>query len=329
MPYPPGATLDLDFSTSLPAGMTFTRNGTATDSHWTDASGSSYNSYGTNIPRFHPMGMVFESQARTNYLLNSAAPATQTTGSLPAAACVLWVIGTGSATVTAGTGIASGGLGTATAGSPLYFTVTTAGTFVVTVTGSLNRFQLERGGSPTTFIPTTGTTATRAAETCNQAIGGWYSSTAGTIVGAASFLTMIGMANQGIIELSDGTTGNRIDVSQNGNVQVLVTTAASNKVNDTVAGNIVPVVAGRIYTIAVRYTAAGNARGAASGLLMPDRNAIAMPTVSQIDLPLGATATLGGTWIMNRGLYYPWAFADYELQCATAGNAMAGAAMFM
>ena len=36
-----------------------------------------------------------------------------------------------------------------------------------------------------------------------------------------------------------------------------------------------------------------------------------------------------GGVIMNRGLYYPWAFADYELQCATASNAMAAAAIFM
>ena len=238
MPYPPGAALDLNFATSLPVGMTFTRNSTATDSHWTDASGSSYNSYGTNVPRFHPMGMIFESQARTNYLLNSAAPATQTTGSLVAAAHVLWVIGTGSATVTAGTGIASGGLGTATAGSPLYFTVTTAGTFVVTVTGSLNRFQLERGGSPTSFIVTAGATAVRAAETCNQAIGAWYSATAGTIVGAASFLTMTGMANQGIFELSDGTVNNRIMVSQNPNVQVVVTTGGGKECARVVKDNL-------------------------------------------------------------------------------------------
>jgi hypothetical protein len=328
MPYPPGATLDLNFATSLPAGMTFARASTATDSHWTDAPGSSYNTYGNDVPRFHPFGMVFESAAHTNYLLNNTSPATQTVTLTNTWACVLWVIGTGSATVTAGTGAATG-LGTAVAGTPLYFTVTTSGTFVVTVNGSLDRFQLERGGSPTSFIPTAGASATRQAETCYQATGGWYNTTAGTLVGGASFLTMTGVNNQGIIELSDGTTQNRFLVSQTATgAQAAITTGNVAQINSQLAP---PFVAGRIYSVALRYTAAGNCRGATVGLLMPDNNGKSMPTVTRIDLPLGAVGApgLGATWIMNRGLYYPWAFADYELQCATAGNAMAGTAIFM
>lgn len=97
---------------------------------------------------------------RTNFLLNSTAPATQTTGSLGTGTYILWVRGTGTATITAGTGTASG-LGAATAGTPVVFTVSVAGTFTVTVTGSLSFFQLEDGATMTSPILTAGATVQR------------------------------------------------------------------------------------------------------------------------------------------------------------------------
>ncbi len=102
--------------------------------------------------------------AATNYLLNSDAPATQTTASLSTGDYILWVNGTGSAAVTAGTATITGG-GTATDGTPDLFTVTGAGTVTVTVTGSLDRFQLEDGSVPTSYIATSGVPESRAADT--------------------------------------------------------------------------------------------------------------------------------------------------------------------
>lgn len=90
----------------------------------------------------------------SQYLLNSAAPATQTTPSLPTGAYTLWVAGSGSAAVTAGTATLTGA-GTAADGSPVTFTVTVAGTVTVTVTGSLTRFQLESTAVPTSYIEAT------------------------------------------------------------------------------------------------------------------------------------------------------------------------------
>ncbi len=105
--------------------------------------------------------------AATNQLLNSdETPATQTTGSLSTGDYVLWVNGAGSAAVTAGTATITGG-GTATDGSPDLFTVTGAGTVTVTVTGSLDRFQLEGGSVPTSYIKTEGAIASRAVDTLN------------------------------------------------------------------------------------------------------------------------------------------------------------------
>ena len=105
---------------------------------------------------------LFSGLAATNYLLNSDAPATQTTGSLATGFYTLWMDGTGSADLTAGTAtIVSAG--SATDGSPLTFEVTVAGTVTVTVAGTEDRFQLEGGTVPTQFIVTAGSTVTRSA----------------------------------------------------------------------------------------------------------------------------------------------------------------------
>jgi hypothetical protein len=123
-------------------------------------SGFSYASFGNNVLAIDSNGISPE-EARTNQLLNSTVPATQTTGALAATAQTLWVNGSGSAALSNGT--ATGCAGTATQGSAVTFTPT-AGTCTVTVTGSLNFFQLEAGAFGTSGIVTAGATATRAAD---------------------------------------------------------------------------------------------------------------------------------------------------------------------
>jgi hypothetical protein len=294
--YPPGVNLDIDFTTSTLGGMTFARASTATDSIYTDAAGSSYNTFPNDTPRFSATwGLLSETQTRTNYLLNSTAPATQTTSSLAVANHALWVIGTGSATVTAGTGVATG-LGTATPGTPLIFAVTTAGTFTVTVTGSLNRFQLERGGSPTSFIVTAGAIATRAVETCTLATGAWFNATAGTLLVDCSLPTVnINTNNTGFVALDDGTTNNRITLSQNPNAQSLMTAAAVSQVNAAVPQ--APFTSGATVRLSQRYSATLNTqRMAANSVLAAiEQTGKTIPSVTQLNIVLGATAGLGTT----------------------------------
>lgn len=98
---------------------------------------------------------------RTNYALNSATPATHTTGSLAVGTYTLWQDGTGSIVATAGTAV--GTFGTASDGTPAGITITTSGTVVLTASGTNTWVQLERGAFKTSRIPTTTATATRAA----------------------------------------------------------------------------------------------------------------------------------------------------------------------
>ncbi len=168
----PVFTLDLR-KTTLDSRVTFSRASSATDIFYTSSNGNSYTSYTTDSPRLSATRGLLVEQARTNYLLNSMTPATQTTGSLTTGTYTLWVVGSGSAAVAGATATITGA-GTASAGTPVTFTVTLAGTVTVTKDGGLDCFQLENGGNPTTLIITTGATATRAVETARVTPIPWW-----------------------------------------------------------------------------------------------------------------------------------------------------------
>jgi hypothetical protein len=158
--------IDLNFATSTYSGcalascISVVRASSKTNLLPTSTSGFAFSTFTSNVPAIDSNGLLIE-EARTNQLLNSNAPATQTTGTLSATASILWVNGSGSTALSNGT--ATGCIGTATNGTAVAFTPT-AGTCTGTVTGSLNAFQLEAGANGTSFILTAGATATRAAD---------------------------------------------------------------------------------------------------------------------------------------------------------------------
>ena len=108
------------------------------------------------------LGYLNEPQ-RTNLLLNSATLSTQSV-SVSATAYTLSFYGTGTVTLsgasTAGPLVGTGAYPTR---STLTFTPS-AGSLTLTVTGSVTWAQLEAGSTATSWIPTTGTSATRAAD---------------------------------------------------------------------------------------------------------------------------------------------------------------------
>lgn len=122
----------------------------------------------------------------TNYLLNSNAPATQTTGSLGVGTYCMWLTGAGSVAISAGTATITGA-GSATAATPLVFQVTVAGTVTATVTAPVTEFQLENSPYPTSFILTAGAPVARNADVYSTQTSGNISAAAGTI--ALSYTT--------------------------------------------------------------------------------------------------------------------------------------------
>lgn len=165
----PGASIDLDFANNRYLGgtssslLSITRASNKTDLLPSSSSGASFNTFTNNNLALTPTKGLLIEESRTNLLLNSQTPITQTTGSLGTGSYTLWVNGSGSALASAGTATITGAA-SATNGSPNTFSVTAAGTVTITVTGSLNAFQLEAGSFGTSFIVTAGVTATRAAD---------------------------------------------------------------------------------------------------------------------------------------------------------------------
>lgn len=157
----------------------FTQGGTPTN--FTRASNANYwNSSAvrtvaaSNVPRidYDPLtgrirGLLLEEQ-KTNFLLNSLTPATQSV-SLALGTYTVWMEGSGTVTTAAGTavgtgfGVASGGA-IGTFGTINTFTLTTAGTVSFTVAGTVTAFQCEGGTFATSMITTTGAAGTRAAD---------------------------------------------------------------------------------------------------------------------------------------------------------------------
>lgn len=199
---------DLDFNliaTSLPGGLTFTRN---------TGNAVYYNAAGVlslaaaNVPRFdygvtpgaNPLGLLMEDQ-RTNLFIQSASPATQNI----TCAVGTWSVsclGSGSLTPSAN-GAVGTGFAAATGGAPTAFTITTAGSVTFTVGGSISRPQVELGTPATSPITTAASSSFRLVDSC-VSTSGVLSSVAGTLAVEALYAS----TNCDLIGVDDGTVSN-------------------------------------------------------------------------------------------------------------------------
>ncbi|MBB4122124.1 hypothetical protein [Martelella radicis] len=140
--------------------ITFTRSATAT---YVGSDGLIH-SAAANAPRFdHTNGrrqLLLEGPA-TNLLLNSAVLSTQSVA-VPAATYTLSFYGTGSVTLAGASSGSLSGFGSTTRVSLTF--VATAGALTMTVAGSVANAQLESGSRASSYIPTTGSAATRPAD---------------------------------------------------------------------------------------------------------------------------------------------------------------------
>lgn len=151
-------------------GGTFSRGSAATDLLAAAASGVAYNNYANDVARLTASGLLLEG-ARSNALLNSGAPVTQTV-SLGTGTYTLWVNGSGAAVSSANTATGSG-FGTASNGSPNTFTLTGAGAVDITVSGALDVCQLENGAYASSYAPATTAIAARSADSLTMPESGF------------------------------------------------------------------------------------------------------------------------------------------------------------
>lgn len=150
--------------TSIADSGSFTRGSVA--NYW-DKNGA-MQSAAINVPRFtfDPADLTappyfLKETAATNVLLNSAALSTQSVA-VTAIPYTLSFYGTGSVTLSGAATAVSTGTG-ATARTTLTFTPA-AGSLTLTVAGTVSYAQLETGSSASSYITTTGTSATRSAD---------------------------------------------------------------------------------------------------------------------------------------------------------------------
>jgi hypothetical protein len=160
--------------------ITFTRASNAT---FFDANGT-LQTASNDTPRFDHsggsnLGLLIE-EARTNLLLNSATLATQTI-TVTAVAHTLSFYGTGEVVLSGAHSVTVTGTGAFPTRTSLTFTPS-AGSLTATVSGTVEYAQLEVGAFATSYITTTGATATRSADSAVVTpISSFYNQAEGTL----------------------------------------------------------------------------------------------------------------------------------------------------
>jgi len=214
---PDGLALDLQFAAdkTLTARKgptpTFTRASTATFV----GSDGLIQSAAINDPRFDhdPVtlackGLLIE-ESRTNLVFPSAALTTQTR-TVTAVAHTLSFYGTGTV-VLSGAHIATvTGTGAYPTRTTLTFTPT-AGSLILTVTGSVTEAQLEAGSFPTSYIPTTTASVVRSADVCSitgSNFTGFWNPSEGTLFAS-------GVTRGYLVMASSGANSNQIAIFRN------------------------------------------------------------------------------------------------------------------
>jgi hypothetical protein len=194
---------DFISSTNL---ITFTRASNAT---FVDSNGLIQTAT-TDVPRFdhnpatgESLGLLVEEQ-RVNLLLNSETLATQS-ATVAAAAHTLSFYGTGSVVLSGAHSATVNGTGAYPTRTTLTFTPT-AGSLTLTVTGTVQYANLEAGAFATSWIPTTGTTATRSADVASISgsnLTSWFDATQGSIY--ANWITQASNGFANVYQFNAGT----------------------------------------------------------------------------------------------------------------------------
>jgi hypothetical protein len=282
------------------------RAAAATDLSPTSASGFPYANFAANqLVRTPNVGALFF-MARTNLLLNSTAPATQTTASLANGTYTLWVNGSGSATMSAGTATGCG-TGAATQGIPVNFTTSgAAGTCTVTVAGSLNAFQLELGTFGTPLIVTAGATLARAADVVTYPMQ--FSTSSQTLYGEGFTSAPLAYTTAKVLaSIDDGSTNNRLQVSlaASTGVTTLLTVGAASVGMSSAGSAVNPNVKTRMAVSHENVTTVNGNQGSADGSVVVGSTVVAVATLTKLSIGANATSAQPLNGMMAAAAVWP------------------------
>jgi hypothetical protein len=269
----------------------------------TDAPRITYDSTGKCL------GLLVE-ESRTNLLLNSATLSTQSV-TVAAADHTLSFTGTGTVTLS-GTSTAGPLVGTG-AGEvnrvALTFTPT-AGTLTLTVSGTVTNAQLEAGSFGTSYIPTTGTAATRAADIATitgSNFSSWYRQDEGTVFSQSSVIAP-DVQTQIVWSLTGGTYPTSLRQPQN----------AGDKFRAQIGGTFTP-IPGTGATLSSGTTKACVAYSGTAGRLQVGSSSddvtaggVLDPTQFNVGSLSGTSPILNGT--ISRLTFWPRRLPDPTLQ---------------
>jgi hypothetical protein len=290
--------------------ITFTRASNAT---FFDANGT-LQTAANDTPRFDhsggsSLGLLIE-EARTNLLLNSATLATQTI-TVTAVAHTLSFYGTGEVVLSGAHSVTVTGTGAFPTRTSLTFTPS-AGSLTATVSGTVEYAQLEVGAFATSYITTTGATATRSADSAVVTpISSFYNQAEGTIV---SETTAIGYG-------SSFPTVWFLNNDAGASQYIAFYHRANNYLE--VSGSGFGQATGGV-TIGTTYrlgfaTSAGSTRLALNGALVGSDSAAASPTVTPTRIHMGrrSDGSQHFTGHIRKIAYYPRRLSNTLLQQLT------------
>lgn len=258
-------------------------------------------------------GVLIE-EAGTNLFLNSAVGVTQNV-TVAAVAHTLSFRGTGTITLT-GTSTAGPLVGTGVNNRVTLTFTPTAGTLTLTVSGSITNVQLEAGSSASSWIPTTGASVTRNADTLIVTPPGVdYPLSVHTEFNR----TMASYPSNTIaFNLDNGTAGERTTIIVNATtstLQPLVSAVSTTQYNV----NISPALGANVTTkLAVRVSTA-SANSARDNVLQAASGAITVPlTPTRLFFGMNPSTTAQLNGYLLRAAIFNTALTDAQLQRATA-----------
>jgi len=174
--------------------------------------------------------------------------------------------------------------------------------------------QLEADEFPTSYIPTTSTAVTRAADVASvNTLSPWYNADEGTIYSESVISRVAGTSLTGIFKLDDGTNSNtmRSFYRGSGSSGVQVITSGSTQADLTPTGAL---TANQNLKLAFAYKVDDFAASGNGGAVVTDSGGT-VPTVNRLTLGV-ISAYLNG--YLRRITYYPRRLSNAQLQQITA-----------